>query len=76
MKEELEVFAKLLPTFLECTEVEQQGVKDMAAILEDPEADEDDKQTALKTMEEAMKGPRYRALDELTALSEEMGLYE
>lgn len=54
----VEIFAQLYQEYLECADDIQEVVRDMLAIVNDPEADADEKEMALDTMVEALL-PQY-----------------
>jgi lambda repressor-like predicted transcriptional regulator len=49
-----EAFAKCFSTYLECSPAMQQIIRDMAAIVSDAEATEDERQAAVATIAEAL----------------------
>ncbi len=53
-KLELLKSAKLLQAFLECSEEIQAGIREVLAVVHDPETDEDDREMALFTLADAL----------------------
>jgi transcriptional regulator with XRE-family HTH domain len=53
------VFAEILPTYLHCDPETQAAVRDMAEIVNDPAATEDERQMARATIAEALFPPRH-----------------
>lgn len=52
--------AKLLHAFLECSDTMQAGIQDMVAIINDPEADEDDRFSAVATLADVLFPNPYK----------------
>lgn len=55
-------FASVMRAFKECSDAVQKGIIDMVDIVNDPTADADDKDMALRTIEEALF-PQHRGAD-------------
>ena len=64
-EQKLRHFAELLRVYLQHDEEERAGIARMAAIVADPEADEDESRDALNTMREGLFPTLPADLDEL-----------
>lgn len=53
------VFADLMRHFMECSDVVQSAILEMAQIVNDPESDQDEKEMALATIQEALFPKRH-----------------
>lgn len=54
-----QLFARFIHAYMECGDSVQAVIRDMAAIYNDPTADEDEKSMALATLMEAISPPSY-----------------
>lgn len=69
--------AKFLHAYLECSNEIQEGIRELVAVLSDPETDEDDRQMTLCTLADALfPSPHHGALGMDLEESETIGAHQ